>query len=143
MIRFISNSLLKDLLQQFISDAEQHHIDFKLELDQPILNIGMNELDLFKILNIYIENALEETANQKNSFIHILITKMQDKLIFKISNSLHSDNVKIKKQSFGKGLYIAKEIVGKYSNVNIATNIVDEVYIQMIEFVDVYHENNY
>ena len=143
MIRFISNSLLKDLLQQFISDAEQHHIDFKLELDQPILNIGMNELDLFKILNIYIENALEETANQKNSFIHILITKMQDKLIFKISNSLHSDNVKIKKQSFGKGLYIAKEIVGKYSNVNIATNIVDEVYIQMIEFGDVYHENNY
>ena len=103
----------------------------------------MNELDLFKILNIYIENALEETANQKNSFIHILITKMQDKLIFKISNSLHSDNVKIKKQSFGKGLYIAKEIVGKYSNVNIATNIVDEVYIQMIEFGDVYHENNY
>ena len=60
MIRFISNSLLKDLLQQFISDAEQHHIDFKLELDQPILNIGMNELDLFKILNIYIENALEQ-----------------------------------------------------------------------------------
>lgn len=142
MIRFISNPLLKDLFQQFISDAEQHHIDFKLELDQPILNIGMNELDLFKILSIYIENALEETANQKNGFIHILITKMQDKLIFKISNSLHSNNVKIKKQSFGKGLHIAKEIVGKYSNVNIATNIVDEVYIQMIEIGGVYHENN-
>ena len=31
----------------------------------------------------------------------LLWTKMQDKLIFKISNSLHSDNVKIKKQSFG------------------------------------------
>ncbi len=142
MIRFISNPLLKDLFQQFISDAEQHHIDFKLELDQPILNIGMNELDLFKILSIYIENALEETANQKNGFIHILITKMQDKLIFKISNSLHSNNVNIKKQSFGKGLHIAKEIVGKYSNVNIATNIVDEVYIQMIEIGGVYHENN-
>lgn len=143
MIRFVSNPLLKDLLLQCASDAEQYHIDFKLELDQPILNIGMNELDLFKILNIYIENALEETANQKNGLIHILITKMQDKLIFKISNSLHSNHVKIQKQSFGKGLHIAKEIVGKYPNVNITTNIIDEVYIQMVEIGGVYDKNNH
>lgn len=68
---------------------------------------------------------------------------MQDKLIFKISNSLHSNHVKIQKQSFGKGLHIAKEIVGKYPNVNIATNIIDEVYIQMVEIGGVYDKNNH
>lgn len=139
MLRFISSPLLKDLLLQFISDTEQYHIDFKLELDQPILNIGMEELDLFKILSIYIENAVEEVSSQKKGFIHILITKVQDKLIFKISNSI--SNKRIQKQSFGKGLHIVKEIIGKYSNVDVATNMTDEIYIQIIEIGGVYDKN--
>ena len=77
----------------------------------------MKEIDLYTLLNIYIENAVDEIKEQEKGEITIAILKTDESFKFFISNSLIGCDSSPKQESFKMGRKISKEIISRYQNV--------------------------
>lgn len=131
-LSLIGSKLIQNLFFQVIYEMTTYpRIEFKVEIDYLILGSKIDEKDLFKILSIYFDNALEAVKKQETGFLYISIVNEENSCLLKIHNSACEN--KSAKDSFGVGLEIAKSIVAKYEDVNITTRILPDEYIQIVE----------
>ena len=93
----------------------------------------MKEIDIFTILNIFIDNAIEEVVHHDRGFIEIYMTKTHKKTIFRIENSIEGGKSAPKPMNTHKGLEIVKKIVSAYPNVDIQTSVKLDVFKQLLE----------
>lgn len=122
-IQFINNTLIRSLFTQLIHDVSLlPHINLKITLNTSIAIFNINELDLFKLLSILLENALHSTQKQKRGYLHITISQYAGCCIFKISNS-RGEEEKTNPYSFGVGLQIVERIIAPYQNMDLETKI--------------------
>ena len=140
-LNYIKNELIKARIVELINTVLQlPNIKLKLLIDSNIDNFGMKEMDFFKILNIYIDNAVEETSTQEKGNITISFKQEYDKLMFMIENSINGFESTPKPNNTHKGLKIVEEIISKYPKVKKRTVVQLNNYVQYIEIGNEYME---
>lgn len=129
-IQFINNDMIQHLFLQLYHDVSQlPHVKLTMEVSGCIVISDIKEMDLFQILSIFLDNALEAVKEQTNGFIEVMIIGEADCSVFKISNSYDKN---ADKKSFGMGLRLLEKIISRYSNIDFETRILTEIYIQTI-----------
>jgi|GEM_PF-1967734 len=104
-----------------------------ININDIINNVAMKDIDLFAILNIYIENAVDEIREQEKGEIKIEITKTHESVIFVICNSLVGYDSSPKSKSLRKGRKITREIFIGYPNTRVLTSVKFGSYEQLVE----------
>ena len=95
--------------------------------------IAMKDIDLFAIINIYFENAVEEIREQEKGEIKVEITKTDKSVKFIISNSLVGKSSSLKPEGFRRGRQIAREIFEGYPNTQVRLQADYGIYEQVVE----------
>lgn len=91
--------MIQHLFLQLYHDVSQlPHVKLTMEVSGCIVISDIKEMDLFQILSIFLDNALEAVKEQTNGFIEVMIIWEADCSIFKISNSYDKN---ADKKSFG------------------------------------------
>ena len=128
--------LLKARMIEMINTVSQlPHINLYIRIGNIISDVHMKDIDLFTVVNIFIDNAVEETCQQKSGEIKVFMTKTHAKFIFRIENSLQGHKSVPKPHNSHKGLEIVKQIADQYPNVNIVKCVELNAFIQTLEVV--------
>ena len=109
------------------------HIRLTIDIGSTISDVQMKERDLFTILNIFIDNAVEETCRQDKGEIRIYMAKVDNTFAFKIENSLKGFTSSPKPHNTHKGLEIVKNITSNYSNIRVDKRVAFNAYTQVLE----------
>ena len=129
-----------------ITQAYQKKINIHLNilLERDAFQLGMDTMELTRILGILLDNAIEEGQNQENAFLDLSIRNNDKEISYSIKNSLSSDGQlgrilnegKSGKQGHsGLGLSIVKNILEDYPNVMLNTYF-DKEYFQQTLIVN-------
>lgn len=137
-IRHIHFTLIRSRIIKLISDvSELRNISLYIWVENVISEVSMKDMDLFSILNTYIDNALEEVKEQEKGEIVIWMTQTYDRFIFEIKNSLDDSGSGPKPKSIYGGFEAISEIRENYPNVSTVTNVKFGMYSQKLEVVQI------
>lgn len=137
---------LKGLLYYKLITIEKNDLNFCVDISKNAQNklkrLQKEQLkDISHIMGIYIDNAIEASVNSKKKMFALEIYCIKKELHIVITNSFNEsiDMVKINNKGYttkgkgrGKGLYFVSKIKDKNPNINTATNIINEYFIQRI-----------
>lgn len=131
---------IKSLLYSKITEINHQHISLHMEVLYPIQSIKMNIMDACRVLGILLDNAIDEVKNHKGD-MNVVLSNQEDALHMIVDNALFHDVdiEKIYQEGYstkgtqrGMGLISLQKIIDKYSNVTIATQILNNRFIQEI-----------
>lgn len=125
---------------------KDYKIDYNLEIDKGVRNYDMNQLDndtlmdIYNIINIFLDNAIEESMNnnEKEIFIEMYL---DNNIIINISNVIEReiDLSLIKKAGYtskskghGYGLSLVEKIINQNSKLENITNIEEDLFVQTL-----------
>lgn len=105
------------------------NISLNIEIDEDLYFLGMDIMDLTRILGILMDNAIDECENNLKSYISINIRNKKNLVSYSIKNSVRADHkfdhmIMRKSDKIGhngRGLQIVKEIVDSYPQVMLNT----------------------
>ena len=112
------------------------NVNFYLHLDSVIDYVAMKEIDLFAVINIFIDNAIEETKTQEKGKITIEMTQTNDRFIFQIKNTLNGYESTHKPNNTHRGNEIARDIMCKYPNMASSTRVEYGSYIKILKIMN-------
>lgn len=136
---------IKGLILSKVMQAENENISVNIEISDEIEDIHMNMIDLARILGIFLDNAIEATADSKSEkSIDIAFYKTNsDSVMIIIENTFNGDLVNVeeiykegfstKGQNRGKGLSNVKCILNHYPNAHLNTSIHENSFTQVLE----------
>lgn len=136
---------LKGLIYNKITRANNKKITFNIDIPYKINNFyNINEIDICRAIGILLDNAIEEIENvENNKNMTLLISKLDNHILIVVENTISEKNVNnineilfnkssTKGENRGLGLINYKEIMNKYDNVFLETNIQNKLFIQKI-----------
>lgn len=136
---------LKGLIYNKIISANNKKITFNIDIPYKIDNFyNINEIDICRAIGILLDNAIEENENLKNNKnMTLLISKLNNHILIVVENAISENNINnindifynklsTKGKNRGLGLINYKEIMNKYDNVFLETNIQNKLLIQKI-----------
>lgn len=139
-LKKIKNSGIKGLLAAKISSILKYDIKVNIEIFNTITDIYINELDLCRIIGVFLDNALESALNSKEKFISISLTEDNGLNIVILNscdndiciNSIFKKGYSSKGTNRGIGLYNVRSILNeKYpQNTILNTYIHNNMFIQ-------------
>lgn len=105
------------------------NISLNIQIDEDLFFLGMDIIDLTRILGIFMDNAIDECENLPDSHININIRNQENLVSYSIKNSVRAghqfEHMILRKSDkighSGKGLQIVKEIVDSYPQVMLNT----------------------
>ncbi len=138
----IPSEQLRALLQVKITEIIQLKIKFELDIvvDENS-DIGMEILDISRILGILLDNAIEATKSQDDGKIIIVIRCKTSGSSYIIKNTITDEmrknksiqkGVSTKENHDGLGLIVVDEIVAKYPSANLNSIFNKELFIQSL-----------
>lgn len=140
----IEDSALRSLIAQSIVNAKTNDIEYTLEVKDIITPLSMELLDLVRVMSVLLNNAVEGAVESYQKQLEVAIIKLDLETLVVIQNSCKKRNVKsedlfelgfsTKGRHRGLGLNNVKEILGKYDNVILETEIDNDVFKQVIRF---------
>lgn len=131
-INSIDNDLIKLLLFEASNRSlNNENIKFDIDIMDSIIKINLNELELFKMISIFIDNAFEEVERQEDGYIKIIIFYNDLDFNFIIKNSLEEKS-KDKVLNSHRGLEIAKKIASENNNIFLSTKKGINYYVQYL-----------
>lgn len=145
-IKYLPSGGIKGLLYYKLILTKKENIDICLSVSRDTKNfikdVNNGELkNIYRLLGIYLDNAIEAAKVSENKVISLEIYPMNDKLVIVISNSYNGD-IDIKKakkkgyttkgKGHGKGLYYAEKIINKSSILASETSIINKYYVQKL-----------
>lgn len=146
LIKNIKIMSLKGLVASKLIKVQSLNIDIFIDIIQNIESedLPIYELDLCRIIGIFLDNSIEAAIETPNPKINFGITKSEDMTVLIIANSCKKDNMppigemyqkgfSTKGNNRGMGLSNASEILSKYDNVFLDTFIEDGQFIQKIQ----------
>ena len=140
----IDDSALRSLIAQSIVYARNSGVEFTLEVKDVITRLSMDLLDLVRIMSILLNNAVEGAADSYLKQMEVAVIKMDFETVIVIQNSCKinmtpSENLfalgfSTKGRNRGLGLNNVKEILDKYDNIILETEMEDNTFRQIIRF---------
>ena len=91
------------------------NVELEIGVENIIDDISAKEIDLFTIINIFINNAVEEVSSHEKANIKVYLDKTTDVFVFEINNSLKDGKSTPKPQNTHKGFEIISKILVTYS----------------------------
>lgn len=114
----VKNPYLKSLFINRLNTINQKNIKCSFSCTDELNNLPMNDLDLIKLLDQAIDNAIHFTKRQEHGQIQLAITKEDRQLAFLINNSLDNLPTTERSKDYLELLHI-KDLKKKYSNIFI------------------------
>ena len=140
----IEDSALRSLIAQSIVNAKTNNVEYTLEVKDVITPLSMELLDLVRVMSVLLNNAVEGAVESYQKQLEVAIIKLDLETLVVIQNSCKKRKVKsedlfelgfsTKGRHRGLGLNNVKEILGKYDNVILETEIDNDVFKQVIRF---------
>ena len=140
----IEDSALRSLIAQSIVNAKTNDVEYTLEVKDVITPLSMELLDLVRVMSVLLNNAVEGAVESYQKQLDVAIIKLDLETLVVIQNSCKKRKVKsedlfelgfsTKGRHRGLGLNNVKEILGKYDNVILETEIDNDVFKQVIRF---------
>ena len=140
----IEDSALRSLIAQSIVNAKTNDVEYTLEVKDIITPLSMELLDLVRVMSVLLNNAVEGAVESYKKQLEVAIIKLDLETLVVIQNSCKKRKVKsedlfelgfsTKGRHRGLGLNNVKEILGKYDNVILETEIDNDVFKQVIRF---------
>ena len=140
----IEDSALRSLIAQSIVYARNNDVEFTLEVKDVITRLSMDLLDLVHIMSILLNNAVEGAADSYLKQMEVAVIKMDFETVIVIQNSckitmtpsedLFALGFSTKGRNRGLGLNNVKEILDKYDNIILETEMEDNTFRQIIRF---------
>ena len=140
----IEDSALRSLIAQSIVYARNNGVEFTLEVKDTITNLQIELLDLVRIMSVLLNNAIEGSTESYKKQIEVAVIKMESETVIVIQNSCqvtptHLENLfelgfSTKGENRGIGLNNVKEILDKYKNIILETEIENSTFRQVIRF---------
>ena len=140
----IEDSALRSLIAQSIVYARKNDVEFTLEVKDIITRLSIDLLDLVRIMSILLNNAVEGAAESYLKQMEVAVIKMDFETVIVIQNSckitmtpsedLFALGFSTKGRNRGLGLNNVKEILDKYDNIILETEMEDNTFRQIIRF---------
>jgi len=140
----IEDSALRSLIAQSIVYARNNDVEFTLEVKDVITRLSIDLLDLVRIMSILLNNAVEGAADSYLKQMEVAVIKMDFETVIVIQNSckitmtpsedLFALGFSTKGRNRGLGLNNVKEILDKYDNIILETEMEDNTFRQIIRF---------
>lgn len=138
----INSPELKSIISAKLLYAMELNIQIHIEVAEAVTALSIDSLDLCRITGIFLDNAIEATIETENPLINFAIINMETKYIFIISNTfvdngmpfatLSKPDVSTKGKNRGLGLHNAHQILSKYKDVLLDTEIQSNIFIQRL-----------
>lgn len=140
----IEDSALRSLIAQSIVYARNNDIEFTLEVKDTITRLSIDLLDLVRIMSVLLNNAVEGAAESYLKQMEVAVIRMDLETVIVIQNSckitmspsedLFELGFSTKGRNRGIGLNNVKEILDKYENIILETEIEESTFRQIIRF---------
>ena len=140
----IEDSALRSLIAQSIVYARNNDVEFTLEVKDIITRLSIDLLDLVRIMSVLLNNAVEGAAESYLKQMEVAVIKMDLETVIVIQNSckitmipsedLFELGFSTKGRNRGIGLNNVKEILDKYENIILETEMEDSTFRQIIRF---------
>ena len=140
----IEDSALRSLIAQSIVYARNKDVEFILEVKDIITRLSIDLLDLVRIMSVLLNNAVEGAAESYLKQMEVAVIKMDLETVIVIQNSckitmtpsedLFELGFSTKGRNRGIGLNNVKEILDKYENIILETEMEDSKFSQIIRF---------
>ena len=140
----LEDSALRSVIAQSIANARVHNIEYILEVKDIISPLSMELLDLVRVMNILLNNVVEGALESYRKQMEVAVIKLESEILIIIQNSRKNRSIKpeeifnigysTKGINRGIGLNNVKEILEKYDDVILETEIDDERFKQIIRF---------
>ena len=118
---------LKGFLYAKLQDAATSGLQLHLEVDDSINHINIDEVDLIRILGIFLDNAIEASIKTEDRKLIVLLINKEDNITIQIINSrlydaasenqLGTPGFTTKGEGHGIGLSNVAKLIEKYSNI--------------------------
>lgn len=133
---------IKNLLTNKIISAQNNDSKVNISVEDEIDNFYVNEMQLSRILGIFLDNSLEAGLElDNNRFIELIILKANKTIVIQITNTFKNTNLDIDKinesgystkgENRGIGLSSANDIISKH-NMILNTRIEDNLFKQIL-----------
>lgn len=140
----IEDSALRSLIAQSIVYARNNDVEFTLEVKDTITRLSIDLLDLVRIMGVLLNNAVEGAAESYLKQMEVAVIRMDLETVIVIQNSckitmspsedLFELGFSTKGRNRGIGLNNVKEILDKYENIILETEIEESTFRQIIRF---------
>lgn len=140
----IEDSALRSLIAQSIVYARNNDVEFALEVKDIITRLSIDLLDLVRIMSVLLNNAVEGAAESYLKQMEVAVIKMDLETVIVIQNSckytmtpsedLFELGFSTKGRNRGIGLNNVKDILDKYENIILETEMEDSKFRQIIRF---------
>ena len=140
----IEDSALRSLIAQSIVYARNKDVEFTLEVKDLITRLSIDLLDLVRIMSVLLNNAVEGAAESYLKQMEVAVIKMDLETVIVIQNSckytmtpsedLFELGFSTKGRNRGIGLNNVKDILDKYENIILETEMEDSKFRQIIRF---------
>ena len=140
----IEDSALRSLIAQSIVYARNKNVEFTLEVKDTITKLSIDLLDLVRMMSVLLNNAVEGAAESYLKQMEVAVIKMDLETVIVIQNSckitmtpsedLFELGFSTKGRNRGIGLNNVKEILDKYDNIILETEMEDNTFRQIIRF---------
>lgn len=140
----IEDSALRSLIAQSIVYARNNDVEFTLEVKDTITRLSIDLLVLVRIMSVLLNNAVEGAAESYLKQMEVAVIRMDLETVIVIQNSckitmspsedLFELGFSTKGRNRGIGLNNVKEILDKYENIILETEIEESTFRQIIRF---------
>lgn len=143
-LKNIKSETLKGFLQYKFSDIKNKNIKVNFDINKDVSKINIDEAipsnrvkDLYRIIGIILDNAIEATLDSEKKIINININLDDDKYIINISNtfnkninleSLGNMGYTTKGNGRGVGLSLVNEILNQSTQFELERQIVQNIF---------------
>ena len=133
---------IKNLLTNKIISAQNNDFKVNICIEDEIDDFYVNEMQLSRVLGIFLDNSLEAGLElDNNRFLELLILKVNKTIAIQITNTFKNTNLDIDKinesgystkgENRGIGLSSANDIISKH-NMILNTRIEDNLFKQIL-----------
>lgn len=140
----VQDTALRSVLIQTIFKARECGVEIVFEMKDVIETLPMKLLDLVRVASVLLNNAVEGAAESPSKTMNVSLVKLDKEIVFVIQDSRQSRYINLeeiyevgfstKGENRGLGLNNVKEIIDKYDEVILETDIETNYFIQVVRF---------
>lgn len=140
----VQDTALRSVLIQTIFKARECGVEIVFEMKDVIETLPMKLLDLVRVASVLLNNAVEGASESTSKTMNVSLVKLDKEIVFVIQNSRQSRYINLeeiyevgfstKGENRGLGLNNVKEIIDKYDEVILETDIETNYFIQVVRF---------